>query len=191
MTLVKRARASLVGVTEGPWQWFGNTKLNEVYLATKDRGRILVMDFVRWGMSGAQPRFQVALEDGADGYGVMRSIGEMAKNEEVSKPAVVFGPLYEVPTEQGRALGKEPARLCDVEEERQRAQFPNQQPRCNDCAFRAGTNPNGCSETLMDALKCVIEQEPFYCHKGLDETGNAKHICRGWWLMVATKDGAP
>lgn len=82
--------------TEGPWQWFGNTKHNEVYLATVDRGRVFVMDFVRWGMSGAQPRFQVALNDG-DGFGVMRSIGEMAKNEEESKPDVVFGPLFEAP----------------------------------------------------------------------------------------------
>lgn len=44
--------------TPGPWAWFGNAKNNEVYLATVDRGRRYVMGFERWGMRGAQPRFQ-------------------------------------------------------------------------------------------------------------------------------------
>lgn len=42
--------------TPGPWQWFGNEY--GFYLATPDRGRQFVMDFVRMGMRGAQPRFQ-------------------------------------------------------------------------------------------------------------------------------------
>ena len=42
--------------TPPPWQWF--TRANgDVYLATPDRGHLTVMDFVRRGMSGAQPRF--------------------------------------------------------------------------------------------------------------------------------------
>lgn len=93
---VKRMRELCELATPGPWQWFGNTNHHEVYLATVNRGRVFVMDFVRWGMSGAQPRFQVAL-NGGDDSGVMRSVGEMAKNEAVSKPTVVFGPLYEAP----------------------------------------------------------------------------------------------
>ncbi|WP_246675978.1 hypothetical protein [Mesorhizobium sp. B2-1-3] len=44
--------------TPGPWQWFGNANSNHVYLATVHGGRRYVMDFVRWGMRGAQPRFQ-------------------------------------------------------------------------------------------------------------------------------------
>lgn len=47
--------------TPGPWQWFGNANSNacpSVYLATVHGGRRYVMDFVRWGMRGAQPRFQ-------------------------------------------------------------------------------------------------------------------------------------
>lgn len=45
--------------TPGPWEWYGNTKYTgNFYLSTKNRGRIFVMDFVRWGMRGAQPRFQ-------------------------------------------------------------------------------------------------------------------------------------
>lgn len=94
------------------------------------------------------------------------------------------------PTEQGRALGAELARLADVAEAEQREEFPDQTPRCDDCAFRAGTKPNGCPETLMDAIKCVVEMNPFYCHKGLVD-GKPKHICRGWWLLVSTPKEQP
>lgn len=44
--------------TPGPWAWFGNARHNSIYLATTHSGRRFVMDFVRWGMRGAQPRFQ-------------------------------------------------------------------------------------------------------------------------------------
>lgn len=74
--------------TPGPWQWFGNTKMYDVYLATVDRGRRFVMDFVRWGMSGAQPRFQVRI-NGDEGSGIMRSVGELGKDESS------LGPLFE------------------------------------------------------------------------------------------------
>lgn len=43
--------------TPGPWSWFGNGKMNSVYLATAHSGRHWVMGFERWGFSGAQPRF--------------------------------------------------------------------------------------------------------------------------------------
>ena len=62
--------------------------MHEVYLSTVNHGRRFVMDFVRWGMSGAQPRFQVAL-DGGDGSGVMRGIGIMGENESP------LGPTFE------------------------------------------------------------------------------------------------
>ena len=45
--------------TPGPWAWFGDAKFGGFYLATIAHGRKLVMDFVRMGMTGAQPRFQV------------------------------------------------------------------------------------------------------------------------------------
>ncbi|MBN8978813.1 MAG: hypothetical protein J0I08_20285 [Rhizobiales bacterium] len=44
--------------TPGPWAWFGNATCNSLYLATVHSGRRYVMDFTRWGMRGAQPRFQ-------------------------------------------------------------------------------------------------------------------------------------
>jgi len=43
--------------TPGDWGWFGNEY--GFYLATKHSGRRFVMDFVRMGMRGAQPRFQI------------------------------------------------------------------------------------------------------------------------------------
>lgn len=54
--------------TPGPWQWFGDPKHGGFYLATVNRGRQYVMDFVRLGMRGAQPRFQVGglMVDGKD-----------------------------------------------------------------------------------------------------------------------------
>ena len=67
----------------GPWQWFGNTKTYEVYLATVHGGRIYVLDFARWGMGGGQPRFNFG--------GIMHSLGELGKTDHPS------GPKFEVP----------------------------------------------------------------------------------------------
>lgn len=57
--LIARVREYEAKATKGPWRWFGNTTVHDVYLSTVDRGRRYVMDFVRWGMGSAQPRFQV------------------------------------------------------------------------------------------------------------------------------------
>lgn len=48
------------GHTPGPWEWFGNAKNHEIYLATRHSGRRYVMGFQRWGMRGGQPTFQPA-----------------------------------------------------------------------------------------------------------------------------------
>lgn len=69
--------------TPGPWQWFGNTKMFDVCLATVHSGRRYVMDFVRWGMAQAQPRFQID-------HGMM-SVGDLGKVEHAQ------GPVFEVP----------------------------------------------------------------------------------------------
>lgn len=42
--------------TGGRWQWMTHHD-GRPYLATPNRGRLIVMDFVRKGMGGAQPRF--------------------------------------------------------------------------------------------------------------------------------------
>ncbi len=58
--------------------------------------------------------------------------------------------------------------------------------RCKSCAFRAGTVPNGCLQTQMDALKATLEQTPFRCH--VDHYPNGEHkLCAGW---LATQWGA-
>ena len=67
----------------GRWQWYGNTKSHSVYLASTHSGRRFVMDFDRWGMTQAQPRFQV--------NHVMVRIGDLAKTENP------LGPRFEVP----------------------------------------------------------------------------------------------
>lgn len=61
MTLIeqiKRDRASGTPPEYGAWFWHGNGKTKQLSLATQSGGRHYVMDFVRWGMKDAQPRFQ-------------------------------------------------------------------------------------------------------------------------------------
>lgn len=77
--LERKARAA----RPGPWQWYGNSKMHSVYLATVRGGRVFVMDFERWGMAGAQPRFQVDQ--------LMVRLGDLAKSEHP------LGPRFEVP----------------------------------------------------------------------------------------------
>lgn len=83
-------------------------------------------------------------------------------------------------TPEGQELGKKMAAWCDTAEPAARLQSPDLPPRCASCAFRAGEHlANGSPQTQMDALKCVIEAEPFYCH----DVHRADHICSGWVMM--------
>lgn len=77
--LVRKAKAA----RPGPWAWFGNSKMHDVYLATVRGGRVFVMDFARWGMTNGQPRFQIDHR--------MVTLGDLAKSEHP------FGPKFEVP----------------------------------------------------------------------------------------------
>ncbi len=66
--------------TEGPWHWFcSHNTYRSVYLATKRWGRRFVMDFVRYGMQGAAPRFQV--HDGED-RGLMYRCDELGDEKD-------------------------------------------------------------------------------------------------------------
>lgn len=78
------------------------------------------------------------------------------------------------PSLEGALLGKELARLADKAESEAVQKYPNTKVRCKTCAFRLGTVPNRCVVTVMDALKCVMEQVPFFCHENRDEP------CMGW-----------
>jgi hypothetical protein len=88
------------------------------------------------------------------------------------------------PSGVGRALGRELARLADVEA----AKDPGAPERCRDCAFRLGTRPNGCATTVMDALKCAVEGEAFYCHLGVADGEEPKRPCAGWSLLRRATD---
>jgi len=72
-----RVRELLKGSTRGPWRWFGNVDVKDIYLGTPDRGRLFVMQFRRWGMQGAQPRFQARKGKDADYGMVAASEGDM------------------------------------------------------------------------------------------------------------------
>ena len=73
-----RFEAMLREATAGPWRWDGNLVTKEIYLVSQSRGRPYVMDFDRWGMRGAAPRFQVRQ---SDGFGVMTRADELAVKE--------------------------------------------------------------------------------------------------------------
>jgi hypothetical protein len=93
-----------------------------------------------------------------------------------------------VPTPEGQMLGAELARLTDIEEERLRERFLKLHPRCDDCALRLGTGPNGCVSTLMDVVKCVAESVPFYCHKGARDGDAPKRLCAGFAVLAGFAD---
>lgn len=89
------------------------------------------------------------------------------------------------PTPEGAELGRHLARFADQEE----AAHPDAPKRCGDCAFRAGTLPNQCPQTLMDAVKCTMEGEPFHCHLGMRD-GEPTRLCAGYLLMKCERDAA-
>ena len=43
--------------TPGPWEWRVSSSMWSVALIAPHSGQLTVMDFVRWGMDRAQPRF--------------------------------------------------------------------------------------------------------------------------------------
>lgn len=86
-------------------------------------------------------------------------------------------------TPEGAALGREVARFADIEA----ALAPDIPARCDDCAARLGTLPNQCGETLMDLIKCSVEREPFYCHKGVADGAEPRRLCSGFLLLVRGK----
>lgn len=84
------------------------------------------------------------------------------------------------PSPAASALGVELARLTAPELEVFFRAFPDAPRPCVECAFVQGTIPNQCGPTLMDAIKCVVEGEPFYCHKGLRDGDEPRRLCAGY-----------
>lgn len=85
-------------------------------------------------------------------------------------------------TSEGRAAGEQTAALYD-KAEASLGDTADPDERCKTCAFRAGTVPNGCAQTQMDVMKCVVENIPFYCHQ------DTKRICHGWFTMRCALKG--
>lgn len=71
----------------------------------------------------------------------------------------------------GYELGFHLARFADA--------VPQIAERCFTCAFRQGTDPNGCVTTVMDGLKCIMEGVPFYCHE------RSTKLCGGYVVLRA------
>lgn len=87
------------------------------------------------------------------------------------------------PTPEGRALGSQLDRLFNMEQPKAEAQFPGSTERCKSCAFRAGTYPNGCPETVIDAFNCAVSGRPFYCHVGVKDGDRPTTLCSGWAVL--------
>ena len=79
-------------------------------------------------------------------------------------------------TLEGRAAGEQIVRMTEPAIAALAADGEPDE-RCKSCAFRIGTVPNGCIQTQLDALKCVVEGVPFCCHQE-DRRG---HPCHGWY----------
>ena len=74
---------------------------------------------------------------------------------------------------EGRALGEKLVRITEPWVKHLAAEGEADE-RCKTCAFRAGTVPNGCIQTQMDAFKALVEKVPFGCHQ-------RSGICHGWY----------
>lgn len=90
-----------------------------------------------------------------------------------------------VPTTEGREAGAHLARMTEPAILELAAQGEPDE-RCKTCAFRAGTYPNGCPITVMDAIKCGLEGTPFWCH---DKSRQPQPTCHGWFALRYALDG--
>ncbi len=83
-------------------------------------------------------------------------------------------------TPEGKILGEQMARLTAPALELMASQGIADD-RCQSCAFRAGTVPNGCPQTQMDVVKAIMEGVPFKCHQSpKDAQGQCSDLCHGW-----------
>lgn len=104
---------------------------------------------------------------------------------EFSTPPDAGPGIPNVPSDQGRELGGYISNFVDVEEDRLRRKGGDPPARCNDCAGLAGTTPNSCAVTLMDLIKCVAEETPFFCHKGVPDGEEPDVLCRAFLALVS------
>ena len=79
-------------------------------------------------------------------------------------------------TPEGRAAGEQLVRMTEPAIAALVAQCEPDE-RCKTCAFRLGTVPNGCMQTQLDAIKCLIEGVQFSCH----QAGREGWPCHGYY----------
>ena len=87
-----------------------------------------------------------------------------------------------LPSRSGAEVGVNVAEIAERGKEKLAASGLALGRRCDDCAFTKGTRPNQSTATLADAVKCVVESVPFYCHKG-DLPGT--RLCGGYTDALA------
>lgn len=56
---------------------------------------------------------------------------------------------------------------------------------CKGCAFRKGSPANQCPSTVIDAERCLMEGETFFCHEEMNGSEPTRK-CRGY--LQASKD---
>lgn len=79
----KRADAA----TPGPWFWDTNRRFHVTMLKAPQDGGTCVMDFVRWGMNGAQPRFNDTQKIFG---GILRTMEEYDRDQNRENPNAAF-----------------------------------------------------------------------------------------------------
>ena len=103
--------------TPGPWQWFKRAD-GAVYLATPDRGHLIVMDFIRFGMQQGQARFAVwEGEERERMGGIMKPTEKLDVNEHPDARLVAAAPeMYDALMLCWQHGHDEPwmAAVCDV-----------------------------------------------------------------------------
>jgi hypothetical protein len=83
---------------------------------------------------------------------------------------------------EGEILGRKLAEVAEAAI----AKFPDALERCRSCAFRRGTYPNRCWQTVVDAFGCLDINEPFHCHERTDDAGYPD-LCAGYEIVAAAK----
>src|ERR1700686_367015 len=86
------------------------------------------------------------------------------------------------PCELGKSVGENMSKLADQAEEDCREKLGFVAIKCSTCAFKSGSIPNGCLTTVADAMKCTMENEPFFCHHKIED-GKPTTLCAGWLMM--------
>jgi hypothetical protein len=118
----------------------------------------------------------------------MRRLARLAEKESGKRREANTAFVRNRPSANGYALGEHLDRFCEQEIAKYRDGGLAVPRRCNTCAFRKGTAPNGCVPTVMDARKCALEGVPFLCHEHRRQ--DEPPLCAGWLLLAKREDEA-